>query len=381
MRLTSRLGSIVVLVMVAAAWPVSASPYLLFDVGNGKVLDHREAFRRWYPASLTKLMTAYVAFRAVEAGELTLNSPIRMTSRAAAEPPSKMGYKPGSVMTLDNALKMIIIKSANDVAMAIGENIAGSQEQFVERMNAEARRLGMTGTRFANANGLHSEDQFSTARDLALLVRAIRTEFPEYDDYFSIEALSAGKNVIKTYNLLIGRFAGADGMKTGFICPSGFNLIATATRNGRTLAAVVLGAESGQHRAYLAADLLARGFAGGSEVGDTSLELLEPYGERDRPTDMRPIICTSEAAAKRRGESDGADSLVDGSAHMQEMDRPPRTVAVGLGGALGPVPENVPTVSLHFRRIPVPTPRPTRESETRRSASVLDIPLPKPRIQ
>src|SRR5690606_1125978 len=170
---------------------------------------------------------------------------------------SKMGYKPGSVMTLDNALKMIIIKSANDVAMAIGENIAGSQEQFVERMNAEARRLGMTGTRFANANGLHSEDQFSTARDLALLVRAIRTEFPEYDDYFSIEALSAGKNVIKTYNLLIGRFAGADGMKTGFICPSGFNLIATATRNGRTLAAVVLGAESGQQRAYLAADLLA----------------------------------------------------------------------------------------------------------------------------
>ncbi|RWF78033.1 MAG: D-alanyl-D-alanine carboxypeptidase, partial [Mesorhizobium sp.] len=203
------------------AGPALANPTIVFDLGNGKILQHQEAFKRWYPASLTKLMTAYVAFRAIAAGEVQLDSPIKVTKRSAGEPPSKMGFKPGSVMRLDNALKMMLVKSANDVAMAVGENIGGSQAAFAERMNTEARRLGMTGTHFVNPNGLFSPDQYTTARDLGLLVMAIRIEFPQYAPWFSIEGLAVGKKQIPNYNLLIGRYPGADGMKTGFVCPSG----------------------------------------------------------------------------------------------------------------------------------------------------------------
>ncbi len=163
-----------------------ANPAILFDLATGKVLQHQETFQRWYPASLTKLMTAYVTFRAVATGELALTSPIEMTAHAAAEPPTKMGFKPGSIITLDNALKMMLIRSSNDIAMAVGENVGGSEDAFVQRMNAEAQRLGMTGSHWANPNGLFAADQYTTARDLALLVRAIRTEFPQYAPYFRV---------------------------------------------------------------------------------------------------------------------------------------------------------------------------------------------------
>ena len=168
LRAVSDLGSL--LAGAPLCSPASANPAILFDLKTGKVLEHEDAFQRWHPASLTKLMTAYVTFRAVAAGELALDSPIKMTKHSASEPPSKMGFKAGSVMTLDNALKMMLIKSANDIAMAVGENVGGSEEAFVERMNAEALRLGMTDSHFANPNGLHSPDQYTTARDLALLV-------------------------------------------------------------------------------------------------------------------------------------------------------------------------------------------------------------------
>lgn len=360
MRLKAVFGSISFFLLAAAASTALAGPSLLFDVGSGKVLAHEEAFHRWYPASLTKLMTAYVAFRAIQAGEVELTSPIRVTKTSAAEPPSKMGYAPGSVMTLDNALKMILIKSANDIAAAIGENIGGSRELFAERMNAEAARLGMTGTHFVNANGLHSEEQYTTARDLAILVRAIRLEFPQYAHYFSIEGLSAGKTVMKTYNSLIGRFEGADGMKTGYICPSGFNIIATATRNGRTLAAIVLGASSGDDRAYKAADLLAKGFDG-VDFAKTSLGELQPYGVQGQVRDMREEVCPTKAAAAKRDEREGDAASVLKSPHLHELSRPRKTVAVGLGGATGKVPENAPIVSLDIGRIPIPTPRPHYE--------------------
>ncbi|TIT87331.1 MAG: D-alanyl-D-alanine carboxypeptidase, partial [Mesorhizobium sp.] len=139
-----------------------ANPVVLFDLKSGKVLEHQDAFKRWYPASLSKLMTAYVTFRAIAAGEVALDSPIKVTKHSAGEPPSKMGFKPGSVMRLDNALKMMLVKSANDIAMAVGENIGGSQAAFADRMNAEAARLGMVGTHFVNPNGLYSPDQYTT---------------------------------------------------------------------------------------------------------------------------------------------------------------------------------------------------------------------------
>ena len=172
------LGTILIGAAALAALPAAAGPSILFDAASGRVIESDNAFQRWYPASLTKLMTTYVAFRAVQSGEVTLLSPVLVSKKAANEPPSKMGFAPGSVLTLDAALKIIMVKSANDVATAIGESLGGSQEAFAARMNAEARRLGMTGSHWVNAHGLHEDDQYTTARDLAVLASALRREFP-----------------------------------------------------------------------------------------------------------------------------------------------------------------------------------------------------------
>jgi D-alanyl-D-alanine carboxypeptidase len=205
-------------------------------------------------------MTAYVTFRAMKAGEITSETRVVVSQHALNEPPSKMGYKVGTDMTLDNALKMTIVRSANDIAMAIAETVGGSEAGFVAKMNAEASRLGMASTVFRNPNGLPNDAQVTTARDLAVLTRAIWLEFPEYREFFKIPAIKAGKKILRSHNTLLERFRGANGMKTGFICASGFNMVATATRSGKTLAVVVLGSDSAKDRAELAAKLLQDGF-------------------------------------------------------------------------------------------------------------------------
>ena len=238
---------------------MSAGPTIVVDVKSGKVLEHKDAFQRWYPASLTKLMTAYVVFRQVQAGRLSMQSQVTISNKAAKAPPSKMHFKPGSQLTLDNAMKIILVKSANDVSVAIAETVAGSNEQFVAMMNAEAKRLGMTDSRFINAHGLPGKGQRTTARDMALLGVALKREFPQHGHYFSIEAISTGKKTYTNYNILIGRFPGANGMKTGFICASGFNQVSSATRRGRTVVSVVLGAKDQEERVNESARLLNKG--------------------------------------------------------------------------------------------------------------------------
>ncbi|WAX96764.1 D-alanyl-D-alanine carboxypeptidase [Aminobacter sp. NyZ550] len=347
---------------VLGAVPASANPAMLFDVNSGAVIEHQEAFKRWHPASLTKLMTAYTAFRAVQAGELALNSPIKISKKAAAFPPAKMGYKPGSVLTLDNALKIIMVKSANDVAAAIGENVGGTPEAFAARMNAEAQRLGMVGSHWVNANGLHDPEQYTTARDLAILVRAIRLEYPEYAAYFDIEGIIAGKAKLKNFNPLVGRFPGTDGMKTGFVCESGFNLIATATRDGRTLAAIVLGADSPDNRAEEAAKMLQTGFVrNGASVSVTGLA---PYGDnRDVATSMREEVCSPKA---KHAASDGpapteAGAAPDKVSIIPEMTRQRNWVTVSLGGATGPMPKALGGRDIVVDTgVPLPTWRPDR---------------------
>ena len=347
------------------AGPASANPIVLFDLNSGKVLQHQDAFSRWYPASLSKLMTAYVTFRAIAAGEVQLDSPIKVTKHSAGEPPSKMGFKPGSVMRLDNALKMMLVKSANDIAMAIGENIGGSQAGFAIRMNAEAGRLGMTGTHFVNPNGLFSPEQYTTARDLALLVMAIRKEFPQYAPWFSIEGLAVGKKALPNYNLLIGRYPGADGMKTGFVCPSGFNMIGSATRNGRTLVAVVLGEKSAISRAETAARLLDQGFAM-SEPNWLTVAAMPSYGDTMSVNDMHDEICKKKAPEE---QSEAAPPVaakdVPKSPYQEKLDHVPTLVAVGLGGATGPAPKAMlDRGGQEFADVPLPSWRP-------------DIPAPK----
>ncbi|HVZ54276.1 MAG TPA: D-alanyl-D-alanine carboxypeptidase family protein [Pseudolabrys sp.] len=237
-----------------------AEAQLLIEASTGKVLKAENATMPWYPASVTKLMTTYTVLREVKDGRLTLDTPLTVTADAAAQQPTKMGFKVGTIVTVDNALKMLLVKSANDIAVTIAEGVGGSIAGFADMMNANARRLGMTQSNFVNPNGLPAENHVTSARDLGILARALITEFPEYDFYWHIHSIRYGNRVIHNYNSLLDRYPGADGMKTGFICASGYNLVASATRNGRRLIAIVLGAWSGAVRAQQAAQMLENGF-------------------------------------------------------------------------------------------------------------------------
>src|SRR6476660_2166067 len=316
------LGLTVGVLALAATDRANAEAQLLIEASTGKVLHAENATYPWYPASVTKLMTAYTTLRAVKEGRLSLNTLLPISRNAAAQQPTKMGFKVGAAVTVDNALKMLIVKSANDMAVAIAEGVGGSLEGFADLMNANARRLGMTQSNFVNPNGLPAENHVTSARDLAILARAIIREFPEYDFYWHISAIRYGSRVMRNYNSLIDRYPGADGMKTGFICASGFNVVASATRNGRRLIAVILGSWSGAVRAQKAAQLLERGFnSGGLSWLTPSLGTVDALAPIDaQPPNLREEMCgghrrkppseeneeePEESTTSASGESDG----------------------------------------------------------------------------
>ena len=226
-------------------------------------------------------------------GKLTLDTPLIMSARAARMAPSKMGFRPGTEVTLDNALKMLMVKSPNDVAVMVAEGVSGSLEAFADDMNADAQRLGLHESHFVNPNGLHNPDPVSSARDMAIIARALLREFPDHADLFSIGALQLGRQYIPNHNGLLGRYPGADGMKTGFTCPAGFNVVASANHSGRRLIVVVLGAPTAKTRNQEAADLFDRGFA--MSGGSGSLESL-PSGSGSAPN-MRADVCLHRNAA------------------------------------------------------------------------------------
>jgi D-alanyl-D-alanine carboxypeptidase len=290
--------------LLFSAAPALANPSLVVEAASGKVLYQDDATMPWHPASVTKLMTTYVALKALKAGKIGLETPIPVSARAASQAPSKIGARPGTVVTLDNALKIMLVKSANDMAVVVAEGVGGSVENFAEMMNQEATNLGMRESQFFNPNGLHVVGQQTSARDLAILARAILRDFPDFRGYFGIGAIQLGSRVMKNTNGLIGRYDGADGMKTGFICPSGFNLVATATRGGRQLIVVVMGSPSAAERTFKAAALFDKGFASsgggglfsfGSASSGTRLEDLPPSGVTSAP-DMREEICMRRGA-------------------------------------------------------------------------------------
>jgi D-alanyl-D-alanine carboxypeptidase len=244
-----------------AVTPAQAGASILIEADSGKVLRAENATYPWYPASTTKLMTLYVTLQAVKQGRITFDTLFTVSRNAMAQGPTKMGYAVGTQVTVDNALKMMMVKSANDMAVLLAEGVDGSIENFADDMTKTAHRLGMTQSNFVNPNGLPADGQLVSARDMAILARSLIHDFPEYSYYWHIPAIKYGRRVVRNYNTLLGRYPGADGMKTGFICASGFNLVATATRNGRQLIAVVLGSPSGAARAVKAAELLEGGFS------------------------------------------------------------------------------------------------------------------------
>ncbi len=251
---------VVLAALMLLARPAAAGPALLFEPDTGRVYYAENADHQWYPASLTKVMTAYVTFAALKAGKITLDTKLVTSELAFNEPPSKVGLPVGGEMSVDLALKTLIVKSANDVAVMLAEGISGSVEAFVAEMNVTARRIGMTRTNFVNPNGLPAPEQVTTARDLAILSRAVVRDFPEFAEYWTMPDVRIGKRRLGSHNSLLRTYEGADGIKTGFICDAGFNVVASATRDGRRLMAVVLGEPSGHERALRAAALLDHGF-------------------------------------------------------------------------------------------------------------------------
>lgn len=264
--------------------PAYAGTSLVVDASSGAVLSSENANQAWRPASTTKMMTIYLALKAVREGRLGLETAIPVSKLAASQPRVKVYARPGSEITLDNALRIMMVKSANDIAYVVAEGVGGDVPTFVAMMNAEAQRLGMRDTRFVNPNGWDHPDQQTSARDLAVLAMALMHDFSQYSDYWGTSAVQLGKQVMHNTNGLVGRYSGIGGMKTGFTCASGFNVVATASRGGRTLIAVVLGSTSGTDRTVKAAQLLDEGFAtwGGTGYGVASMP---PSGTR------APNIC------------------------------------------------------------------------------------------
>ena len=279
----------------------------------------------WYPASISKLMTLYLTLSAVRDHKITPDTLFTVSANAAEQSPTKMGFPVGTQVTVDNAIKMMMVKSANDMAVVVAEGIAGSIDAFAQQMTDTAHRLGMTESNFVNPNGLPDPDQIMSARDLAILARALIHEFPQYSGYWHIPAIKYGRRIVRNYNPLIGRFPGADGMKTGFICASGFNIVATATRGDKQLIAVVLGAPSSAVRAVKAAEMLENGFNQGPLSWLTpSLGSVDALTAMDAsPPDLSDDMC-GRHRRRPATEEDDPDADVDDRRRRQQCRIPLR---------------------------------------------------------
>lgn len=233
---------------------------LVLDAQTGKVISSRFADKTVHPASLTKMMTLYMVFRELEAGRLNLDSKVPVSRHAAGQPPSKAGVAAGKSVRVEDVIGLLVTRSANDMAAAAAEKISGTEAQFGQDMTKVAHAMGMTKTRFVNASGLPDPRQVTTARDMAILARALLYHYPQYYHYFSLVDYRFNGQNYHTHNRMMETFKGMDGLKTGFINASGFNLVASAKRDGRRLIGVVFGGRSWQTRNSHMAELLNAGF-------------------------------------------------------------------------------------------------------------------------
>ncbi len=270
--------------------PVPAGPYVVVDVATGEALLDRNAGTLWYPASLTKMMTIYIVFEELKAGRLTLGTALPFSENARNKPASKLVLAAGQSITVEQGLQALVARSANDVATAFGERIAGSEAGFGQRMTETAQRLGMTATQFRNANGLPDQAQVTTARDMAILALALIKEFPQYYAYFSTREFMLGNQRIGPGVKFLELYSPyADGLKTGFICASGFNIVGSAVRDGRRLVAVAFGFRRADLRDEFLVRLFDEAFAlktGGNRPkvwqlrnGEGGPATVLPYGE------------------------------------------------------------------------------------------------------
>ncbi|AWN54914.1 D-alanyl-D-alanine carboxypeptidase [Methylobacterium sp. 17Sr1-1] len=317
-------------------------PYaaMVVDAKTGRVMHavNEDALR--HPASITKVMTLYLLFEQLERGKMELDTPLTVSANAARMPPSKLGVRPGSTVTVEEAIKALVTKSANDIACAIGENIAGSEAAFAEMMTRKAHSLGMSRTHYANASGLPDSDQITTARDLTILARAIQDRFPKYYRYFQTRSFAFKGRVIGNHNHLLGRVEGVDGIKTGYTRDSGFNLMTSARTDGRHIVAVVLGGKSVASRDNIMAKLVQANLPVAYAGARTAAPVVE-VAERPRPAVVaeRPVATRTLVAS-----ADEDDAVETTNSTGQPLDIAPRGGATPQGspkwraGAPGAVP-------------------------------------------
>ncbi|MER9339030.1 D-alanyl-D-alanine carboxypeptidase [Mesorhizobium sp. M0293] len=234
--------------VLAVPAPPQKYAAIVIDARTGKQLFEVSSTAQRYPASLTKMMTLYLLFEALDSGRLTKQTQIPVSDHAASQPPTKMRFRRGESIDVDSAIRAIVVKSANDVAVAVGEYLGGSEDQFAAMMTSKARQLGMTSTSFRNASGLPDDGQMTTARDMAVLGMALHQRFPQQFHYFSESDFMFRGRLVRGHNDMLGRVRGVDGIKTGYIRASGFNIVTSYNADGRNLIVVVMGAASARQR-------------------------------------------------------------------------------------------------------------------------------------
>lgn len=270
---------------------------LVVDIKTGKVLHTDKSNTRVHPASLAKLMTLYILFEEIESGKLRMNQKLLISENAAKMPPCKLGVAAGESITAREAILALIVRSANDVAVAAAENIKGSEKNFVKLMNNRAKQLGMKDTNFENSSGWHHPTQKTTARDLAKLAMAIRRDFPQYYPLFSQTSFTFKKRVIQGHNHVTANYKGAEGLKTGYTNPSGFNLITTASRNNVALLAIVTGSKTAAARNQKITQLLDKHFDNLS-VKNSQIKAITTKSQPKKPVKM--ILAAKPKISKKK---------------------------------------------------------------------------------
>ena len=297
---------------------------LLMDASTGQVLYSANADLPRYPASLTKMMTLYLVFEALNQGTLNLGQPLYASTHASLQAPTKLGLRPGQSISVEDAILGLVTKSANDAAAVVAEALGGSEEHFAWKMTMKARELGMSSTTFANASGLPDVSQVTTARDMAILALALLHDYPQYYQYFSTRYFYWGGAYHPNHNRMLGAYPGVDGIKTGYTHASGFNLVASAERNGRRLIGVVMGARSPGNRTAIMTSLLDQAFLGG-QIYVAQDQDDEPQPESRSPASaLAALMPVRAAAAAEPTPTRGARA---GRVSSREVTRKTRSVA------------------------------------------------------
>jgi D-alanyl-D-alanine carboxypeptidase len=326
--------------------PANATPVLVVDTGTREVLYQEEAGRPWYPASTTKLMTALVVFEALRATQVSLSTPVTMSRNAVNQPFVNSDLTVGRSKTLEDALFAMLTASANDVAVAVAEAVASDEASFIGRMNETATRIGLTGTHFTSPNGLYDPQNYTTARDLAILGMHIDQRFPEYRRFFQASAVTIDGKELESNNELLTRFPGTVGMKTGFLCASGRTFVGLAAQNGKRIMVVVLGATTERERNERSAKFLTEALSGqlASDAG-----LVDSLNNRMdvKPEDMRVRLCTGQAESYQASRDAAFPMGLPG--HRSYLH--------------DPVPGLTHSINTWFNRdaadVPIPIPRPS----------------------